>query len=114
MVSNPRRLISQIAVTFDEGDRAGAKRETGLVREGGCVYVFWRCFFLLMCTVQIQLCPLHLNKSFFKYKLCCLQQFSASRHHPLSAYTLSVHLAPAHFLSTLPIADQIHPPPHFV
>lgn len=107
MVSNPRRLISQIAVTFDEGDRAGVKRETGLVREGGCVCMLLG-FFLLMCTVQIQLCPLHLNK-FFKYKLCCLQQFSASRHHPLS--TLSVHSAAAHLLSALPIADQIHPPP---
>lgn len=91
VVSNPRCLISQIAVTFDEGDWAGAKREMGPVREGVCVCIFF-FFFLLMCTVQIQLCTQLLNKSFFKYELCCLQQFSASRHPPLSAYTASVHL----------------------
>lgn len=39
MVSNPRCLISQIAVTFDEGNRAGVRRETDPVREGMCVFV---------------------------------------------------------------------------
>ena len=38
MVSNPRCLISQIAVTFDEGDRAGVRR--GPVAESVCVCVF--------------------------------------------------------------------------
>lgn len=38
-MSNPRCLISQIAVTFDEGDRAGVRRETGPVTEGVCVCV---------------------------------------------------------------------------
>ena len=75
-----------------------------------CVCV---CFFLLMCTVQIQLCPPLLNKSFFKYELCCLQQFSASRHHPLSAYTASVHLTLPLLLSALRTADQMHHPPTF-
>lgn len=80
-MSNPRCLISQIAVTFDEGDRAAVNAEMGRVRGGASVYVC--VVFLLMCTVQIQLCPLLLNKSFFKCELC-LQQFSASRHRPLS------------------------------
>ena len=43
MVSNPRCLISQIAVTFDEGDRAGVRRETGPVTEGVCVCVCACC-----------------------------------------------------------------------
>ncbi len=45
MVSNPRCLISQIAVTFDEGDRAGVRRETGPVRDGACVCVCCFVFF---------------------------------------------------------------------
>lgn len=45
MVCNPHCLISQIAVTFDEGDRAGVRRGTGPSQRGSmCV------FFLLMCT----------------------------------------------------------------
>ena len=49
-----------------------------------------------MCTVQIQLCPPLPNKSFFKYKLCCLQQSSASRHHPLSlSLSLCLHCLPS-------------------
>lgn len=111
VVSNPRCLISQIAVTFDEGDRADARRETGPVREG--VWVFF--FFLLMCTVQIQLCPLLLNKSFFKYELRCLQQFSASRHHPLSLPTLPLfiwHCLLSYLLYILCWSDA--PSPHFL
>lgn len=82
MVSNPRCLISQIAVTFDEGDRAGVsaekngpsqRRESVFARACVCVCV------LLMCTEQIQLCPPLPNKSppvffssssFFKHASC--------------------------------------------
>lgn len=78
VVSNPRCLISQIAVTFDEGDRGRCEeRNRPSDRASGsasvCLCVF--SLLLLMCTVQIQLCPPLLNKSSFKYKLCCLQHF---------------------------------------
>lgn len=114
-MSNPCCLISQIAVTFDEGDRAGAKRETGPVREGVwvlfCFFQYLFIYFLLMYTVQIRLYPPLPNKSFFKYELCCLQQFSASRHHPLSGYTASVHLTVPPLLSALRTHDGMHHPP---
>lgn len=41
MVSNPRCLISQIAVTFDEGDRAGLSSGTGPVRGGSVCSSFF-------------------------------------------------------------------------
>lgn len=123
MVSNPRCLISQIAVTFDEADRAGVRGEAGPVRGGVCecvfIFVFIYLFiylFLLMCTAQIQLyqAPTPLpNKSFFEYELCCLQQFSASRHHPLSTGTASVHLTVPPLLSALRTHDRVHHPPTF-
>lgn len=114
MVSNPRCLISQIAVTFDEGDRGRCEeRNRPSDRASGsasvCLCVF--SLLLLMCTVQIQLCPPLLNKSSFKYKLCCLQHSSASRHQPLFAYAASVHLTLSPLLSALRTADQMHPPP---
>lgn len=64
-----------------------------------------------MYTLQIWLYPPLLNKSFFKYELCCLQQFSASRHHPLSGYTASVHLTVPTLLSALRTHDGMHHPP---
>lgn len=114
VVSNPRCLISQIAVTFDEGDRGRCEeRNRPSDRASGsasvCLCVF--SLLLLMCTVQIQLCPPLLNKSSFKYKLCCLQHSSASRHQPLFAYAASVHLTLSPLLSALRTADQMHPPP---
>lgn len=55
VVSNLLRLISQIAVTFDEeGDRAGARRETSPVRLRFFSY-FLYLFVLLKCTEKIQL-----------------------------------------------------------
>lgn len=68
VVSNPRCLISQIAVTFDEGDRAGVRRETGPVRDWVCVFVFfcWCVQYRSSCALRVWTNP-SLNTSCVVY-----------------------------------------------
>lgn len=113
VLSNPRCLISQIAVTF-EGDRAGVRGEAG---PGGTFFLFFlkisvcfapfrrHCFW--WCARRWSSCALPpLNKSFSKYEPCCLQHFSAFRRCPLSLSALPLCIWRC-LLSYLPSASTL-------